>query len=50
VVSSGPLSGRSWSLHLDGHVRANESFESRRLALFTEEKSTWKVSNSGGGS
>jgi hypothetical protein len=46
VLTSAPLSGRSWSLHLEGQVRANESFENRRLDVFSEEKSSWKVSTS----
>jgi MoxR-like ATPase len=45
VLSSTPLTARSWTLHLDGQVRTNESFENRRLNVFTEEKSTWKVSS-----
>jgi len=46
VLTSAPLSGRSWSLHLEGQVRANESFENRRLDVFSEEKSAWKVRSS----
>jgi hypothetical protein len=46
VLTSAPLSGRSWSLHLEGQVRANESFENRRLDVFSEEKLSWKVSTS----
>lgn len=46
VLTSAPLSGRSWSLHLEGQVRANESFENRRLDVFSEEKSSFKVSTS----
>jgi hypothetical protein len=45
VLSSTPLTARSWTLHLDGQVKTNDSFENRRLNLFTEEKSTFKVSD-----
>lgn len=45
LLSSTPLTSRSWTLHLDGLMRTNESFENRRLTLFTEEKETWQVSD-----